>query len=208
MPRNGTPPAIVLDAFALGSLPELADELGPWAGRLILTPNITEAGILLGRDVDDLHRDVPDMADKYQAVVSCRGSSPPRAAAGPARAVRDGDGGGTGRPVGNHHRAQRAGHLGQRGRPLRDHSGLRARGTTDAQATCWGTHLHAAAGDRLASRLGGLGLPRPGTHRRTAAAHDGTFRLSGSLQGPRLWTASSVLIRLKCGPAAPAARYR
>ena len=36
-------------------------------------------------------------------------------------------------------------------------AGLRARGTTDAQAACWGTHLHAAAGDRLASRLGGLG---------------------------------------------------
>jgi NAD(P)H-hydrate repair Nnr-like enzyme with NAD(P)H-hydrate dehydratase domain len=36
-------------------------------------------------------------------------------------------------------------------------AGLRARGTTNAQAACWGTHLHAAAGDRLASRLGGLG---------------------------------------------------
>ena len=33
-------------------------------------------------------------------------------------------------------------------------AGLRARGTTDAQAACWGSHLHAAAGDRLASRKG------------------------------------------------------
>ena len=36
-------------------------------------------------------------------------------------------------------------------------AGLRARGTSDVQAAFWGTHLHAAAGDRLASRLGGLG---------------------------------------------------
>ena len=29
-----------------------AGELGPWAGRLILTPNVTEAGILLGHDAE------------------------------------------------------------------------------------------------------------------------------------------------------------
>jgi len=37
-------------------------------------------------------------------------------------------------------------------------AGLRARGTSEAQAACWGTHLHAAAADRLASRLGPLGF--------------------------------------------------
>jgi ADP-dependent NAD(P)H-hydrate dehydratase len=37
-------------------------------------------------------------------------------------------------------------------------AGLRARGTTGPQAACWGTHLHAAAADRLASRLGPLGF--------------------------------------------------
>ena len=37
-------------------------------------------------------------------------------------------------------------------------SGVRARGTSSAQAACWGTHLHAAAADRLASRLGPLGF--------------------------------------------------
>jgi NAD(P)H-hydrate repair Nnr-like enzyme with NAD(P)H-hydrate dehydratase domain len=37
-------------------------------------------------------------------------------------------------------------------------AGLRARGTTSAQAACWGTHLHASAADRLASRLGPLGF--------------------------------------------------
>ena len=53
-------PCFVLDAYALASLPELEDELAPWAGRLILTPNITEAGILLGREVEDLHRQLPE----------------------------------------------------------------------------------------------------------------------------------------------------
>ena len=37
-------------------------------------------------------------------------------------------------------------------------AGLRASGSTDAQAACWGTHLHAAAADRLASRMGSLGF--------------------------------------------------
>ena len=59
VPAGKQPPAIILDAFALGSLPELAGELGPWAGRLILTPNVTEAGILLGHDAGNLARDVP-----------------------------------------------------------------------------------------------------------------------------------------------------
>jgi hydroxyethylthiazole kinase-like uncharacterized protein yjeF len=159
MPRNGTPSAIILDAFALGSLPELADELGPWADRLILTPNITEAGILLGRDVDDLHRDVPDLADKYQAVVSCQGviAAPRRGGNG-----ADGDGDGDGDRNGSGRWEITTGHSGLGTSGSGDVlsgiiAGLRARGTTNAQATCWGTHLHAAAGDRLASRLGGLG---------------------------------------------------
>jgi ADP-dependent NAD(P)H-hydrate dehydratase len=139
--RTKRGPAVVLDAYALGCLPELADELQPWAGRLILTPNVTEGGILLGRDIEDLQRDVPRMADKYQAVVSCQGviAEP----GGSLWEITTGHSGlgtsGSGDVL--------AGAI----------VGLRARGTTDAQATCWGSHLHAAAGDRLASRLGGLG---------------------------------------------------
>ena len=73
LPAGKQPPAIILDAFALGSLPELAGELGPWEGRLILTPNVTEAGILLGHDAGQLVQDVPELAEKYGAVVSCQG---------------------------------------------------------------------------------------------------------------------------------------
>jgi NAD(P)H-hydrate repair Nnr-like enzyme with NAD(P)H-hydrate dehydratase domain len=36
-------------------------------------------------------------------------------------------------------------------------AGLLARGADLDQATCWGTHLHGAAGDRLAARVGPLG---------------------------------------------------
>jgi hydroxyethylthiazole kinase-like uncharacterized protein yjeF len=161
VPVGKQPPAIILDAFALGSLPELAGELGPWTGRLILTPNVTEAGILLGHDVGPLAGDVAELAEKYAAVVSCQGviAQPVGAAGGSGGAEGGGaqDGGG---------RATlweiTTGHSGLGTSGSGDVlsgtvAGLRARGTTDAQAACWATHLHAAAGDRLASRLGGLG---------------------------------------------------
>ena len=162
------PPAIILDAFALGSLPELADELGPWAGRLILTPNITEAGILLGHDADQLDQDVPELAEKYGAVVSCQGLiARPRGPADGTDGAQEGgadsghDGGPDGGP-GPFLWKITTGHSGLGTSGSGDVlsgaiAGLRARGTTDAQAVCWGTHLHASAGDRLASRLGGLG---------------------------------------------------
>jgi NAD(P)H-hydrate repair Nnr-like enzyme with NAD(P)H-hydrate dehydratase domain len=162
------PPAIILDAFALGSLPELAGELGPWAGRLILTPNVTEAGILLGHDAGRLARVVPEIAEKYGAVVSCQGVIAQPSGAGGGDGGRDGGrartgaGGRSGGGAGAGLWEITTGHSGLGTSGSGDVlsgtiAGLRARGTTDAQAACWGTHLHAAAGDRLASRLGGLG---------------------------------------------------
>jgi ADP-dependent NAD(P)H-hydrate dehydratase len=132
---------VVLDAYALGALPGLGEEPGRWAGRLILTPNVKEASILLGRDVDELQHDVAELAEEYQAVVSCQGliAQP----GGKLWEITTGYGGlgtsGSGDVL--------AGAI----------VGLRARGTTDAQAACWGTHLHATAGDRLASRMGSVG---------------------------------------------------
>lgn len=143
-------PCFVLDAFALASLPDLEDELAPWAGRLILTPNITEAGILLGRDVEDLHRQLPEVADKYQAVVTCQGViAEPRSSDKAAAS-----GSGLWEITTGHSGLGTSGSGDVLSGAI---SGLRARGTGNAQAACWGTHLHAAAGDRLASRLGGLG---------------------------------------------------
>jgi ADP-dependent NAD(P)H-hydrate dehydratase len=146
---GGRGPAVVLDAYALGRLPKLQDVLEPWKGRLILTPNPTEAGILLGRDVGDLKSDVTAIAAEYQAVVSCQGIiARPPAGQAPGDAelweITTGYGGlgtsGSGDVL--------AGAI----------AGLRARGASDAQAACWGSHLHAAAADRLASRLGPLGF--------------------------------------------------
>ena len=64
---------IILDAYALGCLPRLEDSLDPWRGRLILTPNPQEAGILLGKEIDQLESAVAAIAARYQAVVSCQG---------------------------------------------------------------------------------------------------------------------------------------
>ena len=145
----GGGPAVVLDAFALGGLLKLRDQLEPWKGRLILTPNPKEAAILLEREVDDLAADVAEIADKFQAVVSCQGLiARPSGGDAPEESelwqMTTGYGGlgtsGSGDVL--------AGAI----------AGLRARGTTGAQAACWGTHLHAAAADRLASRLGPLGF--------------------------------------------------
>ena len=140
--------AVVLDAYALGALVPLEDQLEPWRGRLILTPNPKEAGILLGRDVDHLEKDLAEISARFDAVVSCQGLiiQPPGLDPGEPELwkITTGYGGlgtsGSGDVL--------AGAI----------AGLRARGTSSAQAACWGTHLHAAAADRLASRLGPLGF--------------------------------------------------
>lgn len=145
----GGGPVVVLDAYALGGLVKVADQLEPWKGRLILTPNPKEAAVLLERDVEDLAADIAEIADKFQAVVSCQGFiARPSGGDAPEESelwkMTTGYGGlgtsGSGDVL--------AGAI----------AGLRARGTTSAQAACWGTHLHAAAADRLASRLGPLGF--------------------------------------------------
>ena len=139
-------PAVVLDAFALGVLVNIEEELEPWRGRLILTPNPTETGILLGRDVEDLERDVAAVADRFDAVVSCQGviAGPSGGGSGNLWKITTGYGG--------------LGTSGSGDVLTGGVAGLRARGTSDAQAACWGTHLHAAAADRLASKLGPLGF--------------------------------------------------
>ncbi len=145
----GEGPAIVLDAYALGGLVKVADRLDPWKGRLILTPNPKEAAVLLDREVEDLPADIAEIANTFQAVVSCQGFiARPSGGDAPEESelwkMTTGYGGlgtsGSGDVL--------AGAI----------AGLRARGTTSAQAACWGTHLHAAAADRLASRMGPLGF--------------------------------------------------
>jgi NAD(P)H-hydrate repair Nnr-like enzyme with NAD(P)H-hydrate dehydratase domain len=140
--------AVVIDAYGLGALVSLEDRLDPWRGRLILTPNPIEAAVLLGRDVNDLEKDLAEISERFDAVVSCQGliTQPPGLEPDEPELwkITTGYGGlgtsGSGDVL--------AGAI----------AGLRARGTSSAQAACWGTYLHASAADRLASRLGPLGF--------------------------------------------------
>ena len=142
IPLIGACVPIVLDAFALGVLADVP-EAKQLAGRLVLTPNLDEVERLVDRDVtkDQLSEALAEIADRYQAVVSCYhhiAHSDGRrwqTSTGSAGLGTSGSG------------DVRAGTI----------TGLLARGADTAQAACWGTHLHATAGDRLASQIGPTG---------------------------------------------------
>lgn len=142
VPLLGEDTHVLLDAYALGTLPAVPELAELIRGRVILTPNTSEAGRLLERDLDDVEDDVAEIAERYGAVVSCQSF------------VADPDG----------HRwritsGQEVLATSGSGDVLTGAiAGLLARGATPAQAACWGTHLHAAAGDRLASRVGVVGF--------------------------------------------------
>lgn len=132
---------VVLDAFALGVAPKVS-ELSTLAGRLVLTPNSSEAERLLEREPGDSDAaDALAIAHKYGAVVSY--ASVIAAPDGRLWTVGTGSGGlgtsGSGDVL--------AGAI----------AGLCARGADVAQATVWATHAHHSAGDRLAVRVGPLG---------------------------------------------------
>ena len=143
VPHVGADTRVVLDAYALGVLPGLDDVVAALAGRLVLTPNRGEAERLLGEEIaaEDLSDAVVEIARRYDAVVSCYGTVADTT--GHRWQMSTGYGGlatsGSGDVM--------AGVL----------SGLLARGADREQAACWGTHLHAAAGDRLAARIGPTG---------------------------------------------------
>lgn len=144
-----SPAMVVLDALGLscGALePASHNEL---SGRLIATPNSTEARFLLaaeqGRDPAkiEIGDETPrDLAELLQGVVAMRS----RTAAPDGRQWLDGSGSsglgtsGSGDVL--------AGAVG----------GLAARGADADQATVWGVHLHAEAGERLAARIGRVGF--------------------------------------------------
>jgi hydroxyethylthiazole kinase-like uncharacterized protein yjeF len=141
--RLGSNSAVVLDAYALRGLTD--DAVGPVRGRLVLTPNTREAAGLLDRDPEELG-DVADaaaaVASRYGAVVTLQGI------------VAD--------PAGMRW-ADESGHVGLGTSGSGDVlagviAGLLARGAKPAQAACWGTHVHATAGERLGARIGRVGF--------------------------------------------------
>jgi ADP-dependent NAD(P)H-hydrate dehydratase len=136
---------VVLDAYALGVLPDLSGPASKLAGRAVLTPNQVEAGYLLEDELDDDHDPVEvarRLADRWRSAVSYQGVV--CAPDAPDRIVSTGHAGlgtsGSGDVL--------AGAI----------TGLLARGVEPERAACWGTYLHAAAGDRLAARVGPLGF--------------------------------------------------
>jgi ADP-dependent NAD(P)H-hydrate dehydratase len=145
MPRVPAAAGVVLDAYALSALPEEPSLAEPLAGRLVLTPNAEEAALLAQVEPDDLGDiadAVPTLARRYGAVVTCHGI-----VAGPDGELFDIQGGHAG-----------LGTSGSGDVLAGTIAGLLARGAEPAQAACWGTYLHASAGDRLAARVGRLGF--------------------------------------------------
>ncbi|MDQ1512288.1 MAG: hypothetical protein QOC59_130 [Microbacteriaceae bacterium] len=142
LPLVGERTRVLLDAYALGALVHDADLARPLAGRLILTPNSTEAALLLGRDGGDPADDLAEVAERFGAVVSGNGLI-----VEPDGRVRRVDAGGPG-----------LGTSGSGDVLAGAIAGLVARGAETATAVCWATFLHAAAGDRLSARIGPLGF--------------------------------------------------
>lgn len=137
----GASTPVLLDAYALGVLPDVAEHTAAWRGRLVLTPNQTEATLLLGREVEDRAQAITAIAERYAAVTTSFGL----VATPEGRLWEQGSGqGGLGTSGSGD---VLAGAIG----------GLLARRATPEQAACWGTHLHATAGDRLAARIGPTG---------------------------------------------------
>ena len=135
---------IVLDAFALGILPDVSQVADKWAGRLILTPNTEELERLLESsagaldDPTELSAAVRTAAQRYGAVITCHNViADPKGSIWKASPNCIGLGtSGSGDVLG--------------GIVL----GLLGRGADPAQAACWATHLHLTAGHRLAAKVG------------------------------------------------------
>ena len=134
---------IVLDAYALGALSKDPKLLHDRPQRIVLTPNTTEAEVLLGRAPgDDLAAATRAVAEQYRAVVSLYGHviTPD----GKAWREESGDAG-----LGTSGSGDvRAGIV----------AGLLGRGADAAQAACWAAFAHAVSGQRLAPRFGRTGF--------------------------------------------------
>jgi hydroxyethylthiazole kinase-like uncharacterized protein yjeF len=134
-------PALLLDAFALGVLPGLGDDVTLPAGRTVLTPNLTEAARLLEVDEVDPADAAVQVAERWGAVVTCAGT------------VAHPDG---------RRWASATGYAGLGTSGSGDVlagaiAGVLAAGAPPEQAAAWGTAVHGTAGDRLAARIGPLG---------------------------------------------------
>ena len=140
---------LVVDANALNALarePRLLSRLG---GRAVLTPHATEMAEITGEAEDAIKTDPAGAARraaaKFGAVVALKGRATFVAAPGVEDVY-----------------VNRAGNVGLATSGSGDTlaglvAGLAARGADPLRAALWGVHVHALAGERLASRAGTLG---------------------------------------------------
>jgi hydroxyethylthiazole kinase-like uncharacterized protein yjeF len=140
---------LVVDALGSAYVTDNPDGLHHLDGRCVLTVNPTELSRTLGVSRDEVEEDPVGtsrrLADRARVVVLCGGAEKVVAAPdGSAWLVTEG---GPGLGVAGSGDVQ-AGLV----------AGLLARGAEPAQAAVWGAYLHAAAGDRLAERIGPLGF--------------------------------------------------
>ncbi|WP_345801289.1 ADP/ATP-dependent (S)-NAD(P)H-hydrate dehydratase [Microbacterium sp. AZCO] len=145
---------LILDAFALGILPDIDRSTLP--RDLVLNPNKEEAAILLGGDEDD--PDLHEIARRYDAVVNCYGH-----VVTPGGDSWRVDGGGPG-----------LGTSGSGDVLAGAIAGFAARGVEPAQAAVWGAWAHARAGDRLTEAEGIGFLARDLPHELTRALNEVT----------------------------------
>ena len=140
---------LALDALGLAAVTAEESCVHHLDGRVVLTPNPTEAAYSLHVEADEVDDDpaaaAADLAGRTRAVVGLGGATS-WIAAPDGRLWRD-DSGNAGLGVSGSGDV-RAGITG----------GLLARGADPAQAALWAAWLHGRAGERLASSVGGLGF--------------------------------------------------
>jgi hydroxyethylthiazole kinase-like uncharacterized protein yjeF len=137
---------LVLDAYALGALAQ-HDDIAALLGRrdrpAVLTPNAQELRILVGGDDGDPSQDdVLEAAGRYRACVTS------------SSVIADHEGQVWRVPQGHPGLATAGSGDVLAGLVV----GLLARGAQVTQAAAWATYLHATAGERLSSAIGGVGF--------------------------------------------------
>jgi hydroxyethylthiazole kinase-like uncharacterized protein yjeF len=140
---------LVIDAMAIGCAKDLRDALGPFQGRLILTPHHGEMAMLTGL-TEDRVAEAPDeiarsVAADYGAIVVLKARE--TLIADPDGTVLHYGGGGTGLATGGSGDVL-AGAI----------AGLSSRGTPPLVAAGWGVWLHGQSGRRVATTTGPIGF--------------------------------------------------
>jgi hydroxyethylthiazole kinase-like uncharacterized protein yjeF len=144
LPHVGAETVVVADAVAVRAWPTVGRDLTEaMRGRLAFTPNRDEASALVPDEASDA-----DPADVASAAARERGAAVTVAGHVAAPDGRRWDGGGAVPGLGTSGSGDVLAGL---------VAGCAARSGDAAQAACWGTYLHVAAGRRLAERVGTIG---------------------------------------------------